>query len=384
MGPSIPPSTTVPTIYPVPSTSSSSSPSTRAPVVVTKITAPHAPVVGDTNIAASQIEEVCEDLVPEDERWTLVAHMQGITKFMFEGNSNLVSTNQYNCPDPNDRNGLAETPDFQCNFLDTLSDENEILFITGDKKIWAKASYEHFLAATKETLEPNLDFQRCLENAVESIQGNVLDRANIKDDLWVSIADGGHRDGISEQLMIWGGNEAAIYYDLKNGHEGVNVYIRPKLTALEEKWRVGPLSITDQTLSLKYGSIGDEDSTKRVIEFYARPTSRGGPTTDNDDIELNCFGESGAIQDSPPAGFGIETTTNDGETLLAITFKRTTGDSIETFDGYDDTDSNAPTVEFCVKVTLGGRIFRQLAVKYTFTLDHGAITIDNAVVLDVG
>jgi hypothetical protein len=153
-------------------------------------------------------------------------------------------------------------------------------------------------------------------------------------------------------------------------------------TALEEKWRVGPFAVTEQTLSLKYGSIGDEDATKRVIELYARPTSSGGPTnTDNENIDLNCFGESGVIQNSSPPGFGIETTTNEGETLLAITFKRATGDSIETFDGYDGTDSNAPTVEFCVKVTLGGKIFRQLAVKYTFTLD-GAIEIDNAVVFN--
>jgi hypothetical protein len=153
------------------------------------------------------------------------------------------------------------------------------------------------------------------------------------------------------------------------------------LTALEEKWRVGPFSVTGQTLSLKYGSIGNEDAANRVIEFYARPTSSGGPTTDNEKIELNCYGESGEIQDSSPAGFGIETTINDGETLLAITFKRADGDSIETFDGYDDTDSNAPTVEFCVKVTVGGKIFRQLAVKYTFTLD-GAIGMNDAVVVN--
>jgi hypothetical protein len=111
------------------------------------------------------------------------------------------------------------------------------------------------------------------------------------------------------------------------------------------------------------------------------PNATFATTTDNENIKLNCFGESGAIQDSSPPGFGIETTTNDGETLLAITFKRATGDSVETFDGYYNTDSTAPTVEFCVKLTLGGKIFLQLAIKYTFSLD-GAITIDNAVVLD--
>jgi hypothetical protein len=157
------------------------------------------------------------------------------------------------------------------------------------------------------------------------------------------------------------------------------------LTALEEKWRVGPLTVTDQTLSLKYGSIGDNKTTNRVIEFYARPISRGGPTTGNENIELNCFSKSGAIQASPPAGFGIETTINDREMLLAITFKRATwgatGDSIESFDGYRNTDSNAFSVEFCVKLTVGGKIFRELAVKYAFTLD-GAIRMNDAAVFN--
>jgi len=144
-------------------------------------------------------------------------------------------------------------------------------------------------------------------------------------------------------------------------------------TALEENWRVGPFSVSKQTLSLKYGSIGD--GGERAIEFYAKPNS-----IEDDNVEANCFDEGGLLQDPAllsSVGFGIDATIMAGETQLAITFD----DSIQDFDGYNGGTSKAPTVEFCVKVTVGDKIFRQLAVRYAFTLD-GAISIENAVVFN--
>jgi hypothetical protein len=151
------------------------------------------------------------------------------------------------------------------------------------------------------------------------------------------------------------------------------------LTALEEMWRVGPFAVTDQTLRLEYGSIGD--TIEPVIEFFAR---QAGPATGEETIEVNCFGESGEKIQGDPAGFGVVKSKSDGLTELAITFNRGStadADSIEKFVGYNGSNPSAPTVEFCVKVTLDGKIFRGLAVKYTFTLD-GSITIDNAVVFN--
>jgi hypothetical protein len=276
----------------------------------------------------------------------------------------------------------SSTEDFQCMFDDILSSENEILFITGDKKVWAKASDEDLLLLTAEsaatTILPNLDFQRCLFNMVSSTRGNVF-----RETVWLSASKirVSINGALNPDLMVWADYSDASGTKLKDDHLGTNVYIRPKrpaLTALEDDWRVGPFSVINQTLSLKYGSIG-EDITERDIEFYARGTQATG----EENIDVNCFGQGGARrgslskEDDYPAGFGINTTVITGETLLAITFKS----SIERFAGYNKGTLNAPTVEFCVKVTVGGKIYRQLAVKYTFNL-NGAFQMDNAIVFD--
>jgi hypothetical protein len=102
-------------------------------------------------------------------------------------------------------------------------------------------------------------------------------------------------------------------------------------TDLEEAWRVGPFSVAGQTLSLRYGSIGDgtignKAETKRVIEFYARSTPTNADAGES--IELNCFRENGGVLQLSPAGFGIVETEDSegGKTQLAITFKREEGE----------------------------------------------------------
>jgi hypothetical protein len=287
--------------------------------------------------------------------------------------SSLESTQNFFCPntiDPNDSYG----PGFQCPFLNILSHENEILFITGDKQVWAIASYEEFLALPAQDPTANLDFRRCLEKTIASVGGHVFIE-NCDGNPRVSIYDGNIKDMLqaNKNLIVWG---LGIDEDreLKNYHTGMNVYIRPKRTALEDDWRVGPFSVIDQTLSLKYGSIG-EDISERDIEFYAR----GPPATGEENIDVNCFSQGGAWRGSlqrvndHPAGYSIVTFVSPYcETLLAITFKS----YIESSAGYNKGTSNAPTVEFCVNVTVGGKIYRQLAVKYTFNL-NGAFKMDS-------
>ena len=133
---------------------------------------------------------------------------------------------------------------------------------------------------------------------------------------------------------------------------------RSLLTASDRQWLVGPFEVIGQTLTLNYGS---GDGVAPSIEFFASSTPGS-----------SCDGQSGILQDTL-SGFAMVTSAIAGQTQLAISFES----AISEFVGYDGSDPTNPTVEFCVKVTLGGSIFRQLAVKYAFIL-NGSIEIVNA------
>jgi hypothetical protein len=142
---------------------------------------------------------------------------------------------------------------------------------------------------------------------------------------------------------------------------------------MEKQWMVGPISVDGQKLILKY-RLGDGSPV--VIEYYAHPDTPTG-------VNKNCFGEGGervvGPEDAPvivgatqtvlggPTAFDIMASTPTlGQMELDISFNS----DISTFVGYDDTaDPTTPTGEFCVKVIMGGSVFSQLAVKYTFKLD---------------
>jgi hypothetical protein len=181
--------------------------------------------------------------MPVENGWTLVAHMSN-SGGMFDGNTNLLSHLFYNCANSDGYGAAAQyptssvtaaTPDFQCSFdkLTATATENEILFVTGDKTIWATTSYEKLLERAQPgyPFPANTPFLRCMSGTESSITGNILFRPSLFEDPWIGIANGGHYDSIGQGLMVWGennwGSSTVGHVQLKNNHGGVNVYVRP-------------------------------------------------------------------------------------------------------------------------------------------------------------
>jgi hypothetical protein len=153
--------------------------------------------------------------------------------------------------------------------------------------------------------------------------------------------------------------------------------LEPVLTTLENQWLIEPIEVNGQTLTLNYGS---GDGYPPIIEFFA------SVTPGSDDIQQNCDGQGGTLQKNLlgyaiPLGFTIISNSPvPGTTQLAFTFER----AISDFVGYDGTVPTNPTVEFCVKVTLGrydDSVSKELAVKFAFTL-NGSVEIADAVVFN--
>jgi hypothetical protein len=179
---------------------------------------------------AVELEEAaaCLSSLPNDlDGWTMVAHMSGVDGKAFLGNTNLESTKSYNCPIDLDPSSVTPTTaDFQCSFDDITNIRNEVLFVTGDLSIWAKASYEDIARGGADALVANTEFERCVCGKESSITGSILNRSDFPDDPWIAIADGGSYDGSRAGLMIWGENGATGHAYLRVHHGGVNVYIR--------------------------------------------------------------------------------------------------------------------------------------------------------------
>jgi hypothetical protein len=124
-----------------------------------------------------------------------------------------------------------------------------------------------------------------------------------------------------------------------------------------------------------------------LIQFYAAAVPSG------DDIKLNCYSNVAVLQgqfDSSITNGGIDgfvintaTTVDPNEfplvkrTVLDFTFTS----NVVNFAGFDGTDPLAPTVEFCVKVTLGDVQYKELALKYSINL-NGNIDESDALLLD--
>jgi hypothetical protein len=154
--------------------------------------------------------------------------LSGVEGKAFLGNTNLESTKSYNCPNNLDPSSVTPTTaDFQCSFDDITNIRNEVLFVTGDRSIWAKASYEDIARGGTEPFVANTVFQRCICSTESSVTGSILNRADLPEEPWISIADGDHFSGIRADLMIWGENGNTEHASLRANRGGVNVYIRP-------------------------------------------------------------------------------------------------------------------------------------------------------------
>ena len=97
----------------------------------------------------------------------------------------------------------------------------------------------------------------------------------------------------------------------------------------------------------------------------------------SEDLTLNCFSNGQAMPVTVDESTGFDVTTSypdDFTTVLDFTF---TG-GIVTFLGYDST---SPTVEFCVKITLGDAQYRKIAVRYTIDL-NGLLQLISAAKVD--
>jgi surface protein len=174
-------------------------------------------------------QAACLSSIPNDlDGWTLVAHMSGVDGKAFLGNTNLESTKSYNCPNNLDPSSVTPTTaDFQCRFDDITNIRNEVLFVTGDRSIWAKGSYEDIGLVGTDWLGANTEFQRCVCGTESSITGNILNLSDYPEDPWISIANGDHSAGSTSGLMIWGENGETGHAFLRVNHDGVNVYILP-------------------------------------------------------------------------------------------------------------------------------------------------------------
>jgi hypothetical protein len=118
------------------------------------------------------------------------------------------------------------TADFQCSFDDITNIRNEVLFVTGDRSIWAKASYEDIARGGVDSFVANTVFQRCVRGTESSITGSIVNR-NRPEDPWIHIADGDGYDGSRAGLMIWAENGSTVHAFLRVYHGGVDVCIRP-------------------------------------------------------------------------------------------------------------------------------------------------------------
>jgi len=158
----------------------------------------------------------------DDGGWELVAHMSN-SGGMFDGNGELMPNYSYGTFVANP---VASTPDFQREFP---VDADKILFITGDGAIWAIADYGDMRAlidARAGVFPPNLTFETSVNGVISNTTGNVLSRAGVLEDPWISM-DGDHYAGINNQRIVWGENNYnGLHVNLKNNHGGINVYVK--------------------------------------------------------------------------------------------------------------------------------------------------------------
>jgi hypothetical protein len=193
-----------------------------------------------------------------DGGWDLVAHMGG-SGGMFDGNGELHHGYSYGTFVANP---MATTPDFQRAFPVYAE---EILFITGDQSVWAVTDYTELRAvidARGSQFTPNLAFEVGANGVVTNTTGNVLSRDGSGEDPWISIY-GGHLDGVANGRIVWGENDwggpGSGHVALKNGHGGINVYVKGRDTNAAPSSHVGGPYLVAAGDSLVFDGSGSSD-----------------------------------------------------------------------------------------------------------------------------
>jgi hypothetical protein len=157
--------------------------------------------------------------------WYQVARMSDSDTGMFDGNGDLKSDYTYGT-----FTSTLQADDFARPF-DAYAGM-EILFITGDLLYWAKTSYadlRSLIDAHGNSFAPNIQFDAAINGVEQTTTGNVLSRALNVEDPWISIS-GDHGAAVAASLIIWGeDNWGELFFpshvNLKNAHQGVNVYV---------------------------------------------------------------------------------------------------------------------------------------------------------------
>jgi hypothetical protein len=154
--------------------------------------------------------------------WTLAAHMSN-TGGMFDGQGELSFAQAYGTAVASP---TASTPDFSIAISAPIS---RILFITGDRSVWAMADYGALITqiqARAGYFGANIDFTLGLNGMVSQVQGNVLSRGGVSEDPWITYAPE-HFAGINSNAILWGeGDYFAAHSNLKNSAGGLNVYVQ--------------------------------------------------------------------------------------------------------------------------------------------------------------
>jgi hypothetical protein len=167
----------------------------------------------------------CRDPTEEEDGWNQVAFM-GVDGTMFDGNTNLSPCASYGSPNP--------TSDFQISYDHLIhgpDGDNEILFITGNGRYWARTELNNALRTSRQikTDQGTTPMDICKLGVESSVIGSVLMREGTLEDPWIGMADGGHFASAAQGLILWG-EHAWCYYPeqlfLKEKNGGVKVYVR--------------------------------------------------------------------------------------------------------------------------------------------------------------
>ena len=154
--------------------------------------------------------------------WLQIARMSNSDVGMFDGNGAF---------DPAYTFGTYSSPlqadDFHRPFSTYAG--MSILFITGDQTIWGQTSYatlKGLIDAQSGHFQPNITFNAHFGGTDQIVMGNVLSRGpGAPEDPWISLV-GDHFQGIASAMILWGESDyTAQHADLKNTHNGVNVYV---------------------------------------------------------------------------------------------------------------------------------------------------------------
>lgn len=154
--------------------------------------------------------------------WTQVGNMSA-GGGVFNGNCNLLATCNY---------AVDADGDFWSSF-DTFAGQ-EMLFITGDRQTWARASYaliSGIVSTAGNVFSPNItwnDAGRSGTSLGSGIVGNILMRTPYAEDPWVTLEGSHCANGCAEMLWgenNWPGSAHAGHVALKNASQGVQVFV---------------------------------------------------------------------------------------------------------------------------------------------------------------